>query len=138
MSSKFSFNVNDIVVCKVIAGKIVNSYEENYEYTVSIKIIGVRENKYEADDFVAYIPDYELARIETIQKIDHFMCYEFGIHKKFLGDFFVEIKPKHILTKSYAADGLNCKRCQEYFAMSESNNDDGSFTCRSCRLNPWI
>jgi alanine racemase len=47
-------------------------------------------------------------------------------------------KPKHILTKSYAADGLNCKRCQEYFAMSESNNDDGSFTCRSCRLNPWI
>lgn len=34
--------------------------------------------------------------------------------------------------------GLNCKSCNVYFEFAESNQDDGTLICYSCRNNPYV
>ncbi len=43
-------------------------------------------------------------------------------------DVFLETKRRH-------PDGMFCKRCQVFYQYAESNQDDGSMICYSCR-NP--
>lgn len=34
-------------------------------------------------------------------------------------------------------DGSKCKICKDWFQYAESNQEDGTFICRSCKLNPY-
>ena len=35
-------------------------------------------------------------------------------------------------------DGMFCKRCRVFYEFAESNQDDGSMVCYSCRSNPYV
>lgn len=34
-------------------------------------------------------------------------------------------------------DGSKCKICTDWFQYAEPNQEDGTFICRSCKLNPY-
>ena len=34
-------------------------------------------------------------------------------------------------------DGMYCKRCQSFYQFAESNQEDGTLLCYSCRQNPF-
>ena len=45
-------DVNDIVVCKINKGYIVCKWEEKWEDTISLKIIGIRQEEMEVEEEV--------------------------------------------------------------------------------------
>lgn len=34
-------------------------------------------------------------------------------------------------------DGSKCKICTDWFQYAEPNQEDGTFICRDCKLNPY-
>jgi hypothetical protein len=34
-------------------------------------------------------------------------------------------------------DGMACKKCKSFYEFAESNQEDGSMVCYSCRNNPY-
>lgn len=136
MSSSDRFDINDIVVCKVYEGLIVPKFDVTYDDKISFKIIGVKQNTWESDEFVLYVPEYELGRIKTSLHVSHHTCKQFDIDPRFIGEHMTFIRETHIASIEWRADGEWCVRCAEYFAWAEAQDENG-FTCLSCRQNPW-
>ena len=131
------FNINDIVTCKLRDGYIVGRSGNDFSDTISLKIIGAKYMDLEADEYVVYVPDYDLYRLKTRSRVSSYMCGEFDIEKRFVGDNMTFIRASHVLEVNYHADGEVCDRCDEFFEMAEATERDGTFTCYSCRQNPW-
>ena len=136
MGSRDSFRVNDIVLCKIHEGFIVPRLESIYDDKISFKIIGAKLNVWDTDEFIIYVPEYELTRIKTNLHVGNYTSKEFGIDPKFLGEHMTFIRETHIVQVEWRADGEWCNRCREYFAWAEAQDDSG-FTCAACRQNPW-
>lgn len=131
------FSINDIVTCKTRDGYIVGRSDKVFDDTISLKIIGAKYMDLEADEYVVYVPEYDLSRLKTRSKVTGFMCSEFDIEKRFVGDNMTFIRASHVFEINYHADGETCNRCDDFFEMAETSAKDGSFTCYSCRQNPW-
>ena len=130
------YYVNDIVICKLKDGYIVPSKETKYDERASFKIIGHKYNHWEEEEFILYVPEYELGRVKTKTRVNQNICREYDIEKKFLGEFMTYIRAFDIVETQWKADGMFCSKCKEYFVWAEKDENQ-SFTCASCRLNPW-
>jgi len=40
-------------------------------------------------------------------------------------------------TKNNKIDGMFCNCCETFYKFSDSNQEDGSFICYTCRSNPY-
>jgi hypothetical protein len=132
-----TYDINDIVTCRLREGYVVHRTDESYDDTITLKIIGAKYQPFEVDEFVVYVPEYELARLKTGAKVNSFLCKEFAIESRFTGDFMTFIRARHIVNIAHKADGKFCRNCDEFFAMAGPNRDDGAFICHSCFQNPW-
>jgi len=48
----------------------------------------------------------------------------------------LEVFIENIRKRKYL-DGMYCRRCQSFYEFAESNQDDGTLLCYSCRQNPY-
>lgn len=129
--------VDDIVICKLKDGHIISRADKVYDEKISLKIIGVKVNEWDVDEFVVYVPDYDLHRVKTSIRVSRYLCTSFSIDARFIGEHMTYIRTSHIVDTEWRADGMRCNRCQEYFQWAGPNMADGSFTCVACLENPW-
>jgi hypothetical protein len=132
-----TYDINDIVTCRLREGFVTSKDDKYYDDTITLKIIGAKYQPFEVDEFIVYVPDYELARLQTGARVNSYLSKEFCIESKFLGDYMTFIRPRHIVNVAHKADGKFCENCDEFFEMAGSNRENGVFICHSCSENPW-
>lgn len=133
---EMSYNIDDIVVCKLLNGVIVQK-NEKYDNKISLKIIGRKESAFDSTEYVVYVPEYENSRIQINSKVNRTVIKNYGIDPRFLDEYMAYIRPNHICSVDYKADGRRCENCEEYYDKAAANMPDGSFYCSACKLNPW-
>lgn len=60
---------------------------------------------------------------------------EFNLNLKDLLDR-LEVVVNNIRARK-SPDGMYCKRCQSFYQFAESNQEDGTLLCWSCKNNPY-
>jgi hypothetical protein len=129
--------IDDIVVCKVKDGRILVHNENIFDEKLSFKIIGVQRNDL-SDEFVIYVPEYLLGKVQTGMRVSHHTCKSFYVDYKFIGDYMMFIRKNNIVSVEWKSEGMYCEgKCNEYFQWAGPNQEDGTFICGPCRENPW-
>jgi|ERR1019366_1096891 hypothetical protein len=126
MSSSSSKLVQgDEVVCNIRDNDIVSSYSE-FDSQETFAIIAV-----DGHGYFLYIPQY--IHVKDCNEITAYFAGTLGIHRKYIGEQTVYIKPGNIVRVHRNIDGYVCNKCGEYYPMSQSNQEDGTFICWVCR-----
>jgi hypothetical protein len=128
--------IDDIVNCRIKEARLVTQ-EEAYDDKISLKIIGYKESTFGTQEYVVFIPEYQLNRVIPEGKVTQRMCKDYGVNPKFINDHMTYIRKSHVVSFEWRCDGMHCNKCDDYFEKAESNQADGTMTCWSCRQNPW-
>ena len=123
------FETNDIVICKMKDGWPVHKDSTDYETKLTFKILGKCW-----DDYVIYIPCYEVSAFERTITITNKICDDFTVDRKFLGEQMSYLRESNIYGIERKASGAKCKRCGDFWEWADKEQE---FTCRSCVENPW-
>lgn len=120
--------IGDKIVCKIKGSRIVPSDEE-YDETHVFEVIS---SNYQG--WHIYVPPY-VAIKDTIT-ISERNYASLGINKKFIGWDCIFITSYFVVRVHDIIDGMICSKCNEYYAMSQPNQEDGTLICFSCRRYP--
>lgn len=124
------FKSGDRVDCCVKWNDIVSPYNTDYEEIITFEIISTDESGY-----YLFVPCYRI--IKDSVTVNSILAKREKINKRYIGEQAVYIQESLIFKISSILDGLFCACCSDFFAMSESNQPDGSLICFSCRSNPY-
>jgi hypothetical protein len=119
----------DIVVCRVREDKIVSAYSD---------FDGLKEFQILAEDgleYVVHVKQYDL--VKDCYILDPSKAKKLKILNQFIGENVFNITRNYIYKIKEKIDGMNCNRCKDFCSQAQSNCEDGSFTCYSCRQNPY-
>lgn len=119
----------DRVDCRIKATTIVSAYNE-YDEVRTFEIVAC-----DAHGYYLYVPHY-LALKDAIVA-NKYQCNALGIDKKFVDEHILYIHANHVYRINSIVDGMKCSHCQDFFAMAEPNQDDGTLICYACRFNPY-
>ncbi len=125
-----SFCPGDRVFCKIKDSFIVQSHITDFDENLVFYIINHFEHGY-----LVHVPDSIFLKNSVL--VTSRNCREYDMPDAFIGDHIHYITDVHIFKiHSFAPDGMNCVRCDEFFHMSEPNQPDGTMKCWQCRTNP--
>lgn len=119
----------DRVDCRVKSNVIVSPYKE-YDEVRTFEIVAVDKTGY-----YLFVPHYVILKNSTLA--DKYQCHNLGIDGRFLDEQIVYIQDNLIARISSKLDGMSCAICHEFHPMAESNQEDGTMICWSCRNNPY-
>lgn len=119
----------DRVDCRVKEAIIVSPYKE-YDDVLTFEIVAI--DKY---GYYLYVPPYYF--IKKTFKADKYQCKHLDIESRFLDTDVTYIQSNMIARVNSTLDGLRCSKCEEFHAMAEPNQEDGTLVCWSCRNNPY-
>lgn len=119
-----------IVSCRVKFPSIVSPYK-NYDEIKSFVIVAADEYGY-----YLHVPHYYSLKDSVIA--DRHRCRKLGIEKRFLNEEIIYIQENMIAAIDNRPDGICCKKCHELYMFAESNQEDGTLICYSCRQNPYL
>lgn len=129
-------SIGDHVSCK-FRNKLLIARHERGEGHVVLTIAGKVQIE-DAIEYVAYIPPESISCIvDSSFTIRPQLAVEYGIHRKYVGEQGITLRKNNIWRVVFHADGMACKRCEEFFPKAESNQEDGTLVCYQCRQNPW-
>lgn len=128
-SSMTKLKPGDRVDCRVKNGTIVSPYKE-YDEVRTFEVVST--DKY---GYWLYVPPYY--NIKATAVVDQYRCKNLGIDKRFLNAEIVYIQENQICQISSILDGMSCANCGEFYHLAESNQEDGTLVCWSCRFNPY-
>ena len=89
----------------------------------------------DSEGYCLYVPHYLFVK-ETLV-VDYSRACRLDIDPKFMGENIVYVLEDFVISVKSILDGMSCKKCQDFFAYAEANQEDGSLICFSCRSNPW-
>lgn len=115
----------DTVSCRVKSASIVGPYR-SYDEIKSFVIVAVDANGYHL-----FVPHY--CTLHGTITVDQRRCNTLGIDPKYIGEETIYILENIICGVESKQDGLNCKRCLEFFKYAVANQEDGTLLCYSCR-----
>jgi len=124
-----SLKAGDRIDCRIKENNIVSSYSQ-YDDTRTFEIVA-------ADDagYYIFVPGYIYINGGTI--LDATRCRRLDIDPRFISEQIVYIMESYVHQISCHMDGTKCVKCQDFFTMAAPNQLDGTFLCRSCKLNPY-
>lgn len=128
--------IGDHVDCKLRDGQLVARHEKS-EGKITLTVVGRISLGEEIWEYIAFLPDYESGLIKPNFKLRPELAKRYGIHKKYIGEYGVTLRKNNIIRISHRADGMLCSNCDEFYDKAESNQEDGTLICWSCRQNPW-
>ena|ERR1700676_391745 len=108
---------------------IVSPYK-SYDEIKTFEIVSVDEYGY-----YLFIPVYFDLKDSVIA--DQYRCKRLNIDKKFLDENIVYIHEELISKINYILDGMMCCKCQDFYAMAEANQEDGTLICYTCRFSKY-
>lgn len=125
--------------------EVVLKIDDNFGYRdtifvrLKVMIIGCDvNNNSDSAQYLCYVPPYEHVpcKFPTFTINRHHAKY-FEFEQKFIGDTgcFITTKMK-IFKHIPAVSGEKCDHCKDWFDGAV-RDDDGIYTCRACRENPW-
>jgi len=123
-------NPGDTISCMINNSLIVNPYRDYEETQTFIIVAKVDEGYY------LYVPHY--INIKDSKVADQYVCKKLQINTKYLNENIVYISEHMVAAIVKKDEGCSCKICKEYKRFAGPNQDDGSFICYSCRINPYI
>lgn len=124
-----SLKPGDRIECRVKDSSITSPYKE-YDEIITFEIVAVEKYGY-----YVYVPPY-LAIHKTF-KADKYQCQHLEIDKRFLDADILYLNSSMVYKVKAVMDGLTCANCEEFFAMAEPNQENGTLICWSCRNNPY-
>lgn len=114
----------DSVVCRVKDSAIVSAYL-SYDEEITFQIIARDINGY-----YIYVPGYY--NIKGMKTITAATAEALEMRNKYVGEKAMFIDSNQIV-KTLILDGYSCHLCNEFYAMSEPNQSDGTMICWNCR-----
>lgn len=120
--------IGDKIVCKIKDASIV-PVDEPYDEKRIFEVIGFNYQGY-----YIYVPPYITIKGSLIVSSRNHAAM--GIDRKFIGweaSFVTSALIAYIHEKM---TGLVCQKCNEYFPLAESNQEDGTLICFTCRNYP--
>ena len=119
----------DCVSCRVKSAVIVGPYR-SYDDIKSFVIVSVDDYGY-----YLFVPHYYTLKNSIV--CDRCKIRNLDIDPKYLDENIVYIQENLVAAIESINMGISCKICKEHFPYAESNQDDGSMLCFSCRANPY-
>lgn len=120
-------HIGDRISCKIKDLLLVSPYSDYDEIKV-LEIIALDDSN---SGYFTYVPYY--IRIKQSEKITDSLLKTLKLHKKYLNENLLFINNSMIHAIDSHMDGLTCKKCNEYYRLSEANQEDGNFICWTCR-----
>lgn len=120
----------DRVDCRIKSDTIVSSYGE-YDEIATFEIVAAEDHGY-----YLFVPFYMYIKGTVVA--DKYKSKVLNINKKFLDEQIIYIDTNLVYRVSIILDGMVCCKCQEFYSMSASNQEDGTLICYSCRSNPYV
>jgi len=120
----------DTISCMVKASAIVSPYG-SYDETCSFVIVAK-----DSEGYYLFVPCYQNLKNSVVA--DRYFCKKMLIDKRYLNENVVYISEKMIASIIKRDEGLNCANCREFVKWAEPNQEDGTFVCYGCRLNPYL
>ena len=125
-----SLKPGDTITCRISVSEIVSPYK-NYDDIKSFLIVATDNYGY-----YLYVPHYE--QIKGSGAADKYFCKKLGIAIRFLNEEIVYIQEHMVASIERQSEGMCCKKCRELYSYAESNQEDGTLICFSCRQNPYL
>lgn len=119
----------DKISCRLKDGVIVGAYEA-YDETKTFAIVAIGDYGY-----YLYVPYYYLVKNTIV--MDRYCLKRMDIDPRFLGENMVHITESMVNQVVQRLDGLFCSICQTFCQYAVANLEDDTFTCFSCRQNPY-
>jgi hypothetical protein len=116
----------DTVVCRIRNGIIIDTRDEEWENEAIFDIICIY-----GDGYLIYVPAGICLKDQITLTKENFI--KFNADKKFIGSEIYYITDYRIVKVHSKIDGICCNKCGEFYRYAASNQDDGTFTCWSCR-----
>jgi len=120
--------IGDKVVCKIKDARLVTTEYECDE----TRIFEIISSSYQG--WHIYVPPYIVLK-DTIL-VSERNAKSLGIDKKFIGWDCIFITSSFVVRVHEILDGMVCCKCNEFYAQSQPNQEDGTLICFSCRLYP--
>lgn len=124
------YSINDEIVCKILYDEIVLSESLVYEHFQNFNIIGRRNEQY-----IIYIPNDLFVKGSIL--VDERDILHHNVSRKFIGSYIHYIFEYNIVRIHKKSDGTCCKKCNEFYAMAEPNQPDGTMICWNCSHYPF-
>lgn len=121
----------DRIICCVKDAILVSPYS-SWDEEVDLTVLALDDD---SKGCFVYVPDYVYLKGTT--EINKYNIKALGILPKYVGCFCLYVSFANISRISRRLDGMNCSRCHDFCYQADSNQDDGSFICWSCRENPY-
>lgn len=126
------FCSGDKILCKIKGNSIVCATEDQCDIQLEFEIIGGDEDQ----KYIIFVPKYFSIKNSWNIIEEHLVKYD--ISSRYLDCKGIVITEDKVLKISKSKlDGMFCANCEEFFAMAEPNQPDGTLLCFSCRSNPW-
>lgn len=125
------YQASDVVACKVNDREIVPATTQVYERSVSLEIVAEIE-----DAYLAFVPVTANLRRGFIYDAKMQRRYP-EVDQRFCDSHLIIITESDITRLVQRYDGVCCSQCDEFYAMAEGNQEDGTLICYLCRQNPW-
>jgi hypothetical protein len=135
-SNEQDYGVGDEVSCKISGGIILFSGVSSWEDKKSYMIIGSKMLEAGTIEFIVYVPQGEYMIRDTF-RLSKRIRNPYYIADKFEGEWGAFIRPSQIFRLERRYDGMQCRNCDEYYDMSEPNQENGTMICYLCRQDPW-
>lgn len=119
----------DRVDCCVSKATVVSPYRDHDEI-ITFEIVAI--DKY---GYYLYVPPYRL--LKNTFKADKYQCRHLDIEPRFTDTDILYIDENLIRSVHSVLDGMKCAKCKEFTPMAESNQENETFICWSCRTNPY-
>jgi len=125
------YKPGDIIVCKISNNEIVEHYKQTFDSKQKFEIIGIDDGKY-----VLYVP-IDLIIKGSFELLSEKYCQNYNVPKKFIGSKIIKVSDVFIDYLYRKSDGIICKKCNEFYPMAQSNQEDGTLICWLCSKYPY-
>lgn len=120
----------DRILVNIRENRIVSMYDTIVEDKKVLDIAGVYDEGY-----WGFVPSaFFLKDTVYINKSNY---KGFKLDKRFIDSEVIYINDYKIAAIVSRIDGMRCINCDDFCQYAESNREDGSFICYSCKSSPW-
>lgn len=129
------YDIGDELIIKVSRnfGYVDVVYDE-----VKVQVIGYNVNTYsDIVEYLCYVPQY--SHINDSFKISMPLVKMMGLNNKFLGEQAIYVTNRTLVAKRIPRrQGEVCDNCKEFVDYAQRPMGEITYTCRRCKLNPWV